>query len=116
MEDSIEDSQFNKNLLSCSQSHTADRRKGHRLAGGEFPHISVDMMLGLDIPHFRKLLKEALEEESSMKLKTNSLSEEAKEETRIQEREEPVIHSVDLNHQMVKEKKKHAQLDKVDPS
>ena len=119
MEDSIQDSQFNENLLPCCLSHTTDQRIGHRVASRSIPHISVDMLLGWDIPHFRKLLKEALEEESSIKPETNSSSEETKEETRIQtslvttraqldryhlqdlqeqkeqEDDEPVIHSVD---------------------
>ena len=91
------------------------------MAVGVSLHISVDMLLGRGVLHFRKLLKEALEEESSMKPETNSPSEETKEEMRIQtslattraqldrqhlqdlqeqkeqEEDEPVIHSMDSN-------------------
>ena len=93
--------------------------KDKELVVGLSPHISVDMLLGREVPHFRKLLKEALEEESSIKPETNLPSEETKEGTRIQtslvttraqldrqhlqdlqeqkeqEEDEPVIHSVD---------------------
>ena len=58
--------------------------KDTELAVGVSPHISVDMLLGRDVPHFRKLLKETLVEESSMKPKINLPSKETKEETRIQ--------------------------------
>ena len=100
------------------------------------------MLLGRDVPHFRKLLKEALEEESSMKPETNSPSEETKEETRIQtslvttraqldrqhlqdlqeqkeqEEDEPVIHSVDSDSPDGEGEDENTlnQLDEVDPS
>ena len=109
---------------------------------GVSPHISVDMLLGRNVPHFRKLLKDALAEESSMKSETNSPSEETKEETRIQtslvttraqfdrqhlqdlqeqkelEEDEPVIHSVDSDSPdgEGEEENTLTQLDKVDPS
>ena len=34
--------------------------KGTDLEVGESPHISEGMLLGKDVPHFRKLLKEAI--------------------------------------------------------
>ena len=104
-------------------------------------HISVDMLLGRDVPHFRKLLKEALEEES-MKPVTNSSSEEMKEETRIQtslvttraqldkqhlqdlqeqneqEEDAPIIHTVDSDSPdgEGEEENTLTLLDEVDPS
>ena len=112
------------------------------LAVGVSPHISVDMLLGRDVPHFRKLLKEALEEESSVKPETNSPPEETKEETRIQtslvptrvqldrqhlqdlqeqkeqEEDEPVINSVDSDSPDGEGEEENTlnQLDEVDPS
>ena len=37
--------------------------KTYELAVGVFPHLSMDMLLGQDVPRFCKLLKEALEDE-----------------------------------------------------
>ena len=83
--------------------------KSYDIAAGVSEHLTVDMLMGHDVPHFKKYLREALKEEESILLtpkvtkscmvvtraQKQAENKLAAQEQLEQERDQPVTHMLD---------------------
>ena len=68
MEDTVLDSELEENAFPAAKVTLTIEGKSYDIAVGVSEHLTVDMLMGHDVPHVKKYLREVLKEEESIPL------------------------------------------------